>query len=289
MFFKYFSKNLNSNIFFYRLLLISWIWTVLSWVVIGRSDLSRRNLRSSWHRLSWRCFFFGDRTLVPLSSVLCIVGLKHQGTPSSGRLSWCSRIQGCVPVYGTRRWLFLAGTGRVRLLFVWFLWQFQGLQRRHRSQQVRPNWRWLLLFQSDPRVVADWRCPCPLSRRRVGCQMIVLNGRGCWEQFPVTGPCCPLDDLIIHRWGEICLDGYLLVVFGLVMVEVPVLRCCSSFFFFRVVFCRDDFSGRNLRSSWHRLSWRCFFFGDRTSVPLSSKLMTFWCCLQLQFHLIFAV
>ena len=57
----------------------------------------------------------------------------------------------------------------------------------------------------------------------------------------------------------------------------------------RVAICRGDFSWRNLLSSWHKLNWRCFFFGDRTSFLLSSKLMTFWSCLQLPFNLIFAV
>ena len=50
--------------------IFSWMWMVLIWVAICRVDFSWRNLRSSWHRLSWRCFFFGDRTLVPLPSEL---------------------------------------------------------------------------------------------------------------------------------------------------------------------------------------------------------------------------
>ena len=51
-----------------NMLNISWMWTVLFWMMFCRADFLERNLRSSWHRLSWRCFFFGDRTSVPLSS-----------------------------------------------------------------------------------------------------------------------------------------------------------------------------------------------------------------------------
>ena len=52
------------SFFWSYLIIVLWIWAVLSCVVVCRSDLSRRNLRSSWPRLSWRCFFFGDRTSV---------------------------------------------------------------------------------------------------------------------------------------------------------------------------------------------------------------------------------